>query len=50
MHIASIRSFEFYDEEGMMEVGIGHHGEPGIEVCKIETAEQMAKNGRYSGF
>lgn len=26
-----------------MEVGIGHHGEPGIEVCPIETAEQMAK-------
>ena len=33
----------FTIEEGMMEVGIGHHGEPGIEVCKIETAEQMAK-------
>lgn len=28
---------------GTMEVGIGHHGEPGIEVCPLETAAQMAK-------
>lgn len=28
---------------GTMEVGIGHHGEPGIEVCPLETAEKMAK-------
>ncbi len=27
---------------GTMEVGIGHHGEPGIEVCPLETAKQMA--------
>ena len=26
-----------------MEVGIGHHGEPGIEVYPIETAAQMAE-------
>ena len=26
-----------------MEVGIGHHGEPGIEVCKLESAAKMAK-------
>ena len=26
-----------------MEVGIGHHGEPGIEVVPIETADKMAK-------
>lgn len=26
-----------------MEVGIGHHGEPGIEVCPLETAAEMAK-------
>ena len=25
-----------------MEVGIGHHGEPGIEVCPLETADKMA--------
>lgn len=28
---------------GTMEVGIGHHGEPGIAVCPLETAAQMAK-------
>lgn len=33
----------FTIENGYMEVGIGHHGEPGIEVIKLETAEQIAK-------
>lgn len=33
----------FEIKEGTMEVGIGHHGEPGIEVCPIETAAQMAR-------
>lgn len=33
----------FQIKEGTMEVGIGHHGEPGIEVCPLETAAQMAK-------
>ena len=33
----------FQIEEGTMEVGIGHHGEPGIEVCGLESANQMAK-------
>lgn len=33
----------FEIKEGTMEVGIGHHGEPGIEVCPIETAAQLAK-------
>lgn len=33
----------FEIKEGTMEVGIGHHGEPGIEVCPIEAAAQMAK-------
>ena len=28
---------------GTMEVGIGHHGEPGIEVCPLETAAKMAE-------
>ena len=28
---------------GMMEVGIGHHGEPGLEVARIETSGEMAK-------
>ncbi|MDR1029298.1 MAG: dihydroxyacetone kinase subunit DhaK, partial [Treponema sp.] len=33
----------FEIKPGTMEVGIGHHGEPGIEVCPLETASQMAK-------
>lgn len=33
----------FEIKDGTMEVGIGHHGEPGIEVCPIETAVGMAK-------
>lgn len=33
----------FEIKQGTMEVGIGHHGEPGIEVCPLETANQMAK-------
>jgi len=32
----------FTIKEGTMEVGIGHHGEPGIEVCPLETAAEMA--------
>lgn len=28
--------------DGTMEVGIGHHGEPGLEVLPLETASQMA--------
>jgi dihydroxyacetone kinase-like protein len=32
----------FTVEEGKMEVGIGHHGEPGIEIAPLETASQMA--------
>ncbi len=33
----------FMIEEGKMEVGIGHHGEPGLEVVALETAAQMAR-------
>ena len=33
----------FEIKDGTMEVGIGHHGEPGIEVCPLETANDMAK-------
>lgn len=33
----------FEIKEGTMEVGIGHHGEPGVEVCPIENAANMAK-------
>ena len=33
----------FSIEEGTMEVGIGHHGEPGIKVEKLKTADEMAR-------
>lgn len=33
----------FTIEPGMMEVGIGHHGEPGIEVTALERASAVAK-------
>ncbi len=33
----------FSIEEGTMEVGIGHHGEPGIKVEKLKSADEMAQ-------
>jgi dihydroxyacetone kinase-like protein len=32
----------FTIESGKMEVGIGHHGEPGIEVMDLKIADEMA--------
>jgi dihydroxyacetone kinase-like protein len=32
----------FTIESGMMEVGIGHHGEPGVAVMPIQSAKDMA--------
>lgn len=33
----------FKVEPGKMEVGIGHHGEPGIDIAPLETSQQVAK-------
>lgn len=33
----------FSVDPGKMEVGIGHHGEPGIEVAGLETAGEVAR-------
>jgi dihydroxyacetone kinase-like protein len=33
----------FTIEDGKMEVGIGHHGEPGIEVVDLESAAKVAE-------
>lgn len=33
----------FTIEDGMMELGIGHHGEAGVSVAPIETADKMAR-------
>ncbi|MEA5004192.1 MAG: dihydroxyacetone kinase subunit DhaK [Christensenella sp.] len=29
--------------DGMMELGIGHHGEAGVDVAKVETADKIAQ-------
>ena len=34
----------FQIEPGTMEVGIGHHGEPGVRVEKLKTADEVAKD------
>ena len=34
----------FQIEPGTMEVGIGHHGEPGVRVEKLKTAQGVAKD------
>ena len=34
----------FQIEPGTMEVGIGHHGEPGVRVEKLKTAQEVAKD------
>lgn len=41
--IPAVGKPNFKIEEGTMEVGIGHHGEPGIQVCELKTADEMAK-------
>ena len=41
--IPEVGHSNFTIEEGKMEVGIGHHGEPGLEIAPIETAAQMAQ-------
>jgi dihydroxyacetone kinase-like protein len=33
----------FSIEPGTMEVGIGHHGEPGVLVSKLKTADEIAE-------
>ena len=33
----------FFIEPGKMEVGIGHHGEPGVTVSDLKPADEIAK-------
>jgi dihydroxyacetone kinase len=40
--IAAVGKPNFEIKDGEMEVGIGHHGEPGIQVMKTTSASQMA--------
>jgi len=41
--IPAVGKPNFKIEEGTMELGIGHHGEPGIKVCELKTADEMAQ-------
>jgi len=41
--IPAVGKPNFKIEEGTMEVGIGHHGEPGIKVSELKTADEMAQ-------
>ena len=41
--IPAVGKANFHIEDGTMEVGIGHHGEPGINVSAITPAASMAK-------
>ena len=41
--IPSVGKANFEIKEGTMEVGIGHHGEPGIKVAPLATADEMAQ-------
>ncbi|PIE31872.1 dihydroxyacetone kinase [candidate division KSB3 bacterium] len=41
--IPAVGKPNFSIEPGKMEVGIGHHGEPGIEVTDLKTADEMAR-------
>lgn len=41
--IPEVGHSNFSVDEGKMEVGIGHHGEPGIEIADLESAAEVAK-------
>ena len=41
--IPAVGKANFHIDVGKIEVGIGHHGEPGINVSDIVPADQMAK-------
>jgi dihydroxyacetone kinase-like protein len=41
--IPSVGKPNFTIEPGKMEFGIGHHGEPGIEVTELRSASKMAE-------
>jgi phosphoenolpyruvate---glycerone phosphotransferase subunit DhaK len=41
--IPAVGQPNFTIEPGMMEVGIGHHGEPGVEVTELRPARDIAR-------
>lgn len=40
--IPAVGKPNFHIEPGKMELGIGHHGEPGIKIVDLKTADEMA--------
>jgi len=44
--IPAVGKPNFQIADGLMELGIGHHGEPGIEVVPVESAAAMAERMR----
>ena len=42
--IPAVGKPNFAIDEGKMEVGIGHHGEPGIRVEDLQSADRIAEN------
>ena len=40
--IPAVGKPNFLIEDGKMELGIGHHGEPGVEVSDLKTADEIA--------
>jgi dihydroxyacetone kinase-like protein len=41
--IPAVGKPNFSIEPGKMEMGIGHHGEPGVEVTDLKSADEIAK-------
>jgi dihydroxyacetone kinase-like protein len=41
--IPAVGAPNFQIEPGTMELGIGHHGEPGVEVTELRSANEMAR-------
>ncbi|MCC6804873.1 MAG: dihydroxyacetone kinase subunit DhaK [Anaerolineae bacterium] len=41
--IPAVGKPNFTIEPGQMELGIGHHGEPGVQVTELRTANEMAR-------
>ena len=41
--IPAVGKPNFFIEDGTMEIGIGHHGEPGVEISPIQSASAMAE-------
>jgi dihydroxyacetone kinase-like protein len=42
LHIPAVGKPNFSIPDGQMEVGIGHHGEPGVSVQPLATADEIA--------